>query len=120
MEKTKKNSFDGILFATVVILSLVGLVMIFSASAPSAFSYYNDSFYFVKKQLLCRFLDSKTTMYLKRKNSIKNIVVFYVFFQLENRLFSTKSTIRRYDYNTFTFLYHRQNCANFYSSLIHT
>ena len=52
MEKTKKNSFDGILFATVVILSLFGLVMIFSASAPSAFSYYNDSFYFVKKQLI--------------------------------------------------------------------
>ena len=52
MGKTKKNSFDGILFATVVILSLFGLVMIFSASAPSAFSYHNDSFYFVKKQLI--------------------------------------------------------------------
>lgn len=52
MGKEKKSSFDGILFATVIVLSLFGLIMIFSASAPSAFSLYGDSFYFVKKQLL--------------------------------------------------------------------
>lgn len=52
MEKNKKSSFDGVLFATVIILSLFGLIMIFSASSPSAFSLYGDSFYFVKKQLI--------------------------------------------------------------------
>ncbi|MBE7028673.1 MAG: putative lipid II flippase FtsW [Ruminococcaceae bacterium] len=52
MEKIKKSSFDGVLFATVVILSLFGLIMIFSASAPSAFVLHGDSFYFVKKQLI--------------------------------------------------------------------
>ena len=52
MGKVKKTSFDGVLFATVILLSLFGLVMIFSASAPSAFTLYGDSFYFVKKQLI--------------------------------------------------------------------
>lgn len=52
MKKIKASSFDMILFADVIILSLFGLVMIFSASAPSAFTLYEDSFYFVKKQLL--------------------------------------------------------------------
>ncbi|MBE7014404.1 MAG: putative lipid II flippase FtsW [Ruminococcaceae bacterium] len=52
MAKTKKTSFDGVLFATVIVLSLFGLIMIFSASSPSAFSLYGDSFYFVKKQLI--------------------------------------------------------------------
>lgn len=52
MGKEKKSSFDGILFAAVIVLSLFGLIMIFSASSPSAFSLYGDSFYFVKKQLI--------------------------------------------------------------------
>ena len=52
MGKKKASSFDMILFADVIVLSIFGLIMIFSASAPSAFTLYEDSFYFVKKQLL--------------------------------------------------------------------
>ncbi len=52
MPKKHKSSFDMILFADIIILSLFGLIMIFSASAPSAFNLYGDSFFFVKKQLI--------------------------------------------------------------------
>ena len=52
MKKKFNSSFDTILFIDIIILSLFGLIMIFSASSPSAFTLYGDSFYFVKKQLI--------------------------------------------------------------------
>ena len=47
----KKGSFDVLLFITVIILTIFGLVMIFSASIPSARMYQNDSLSFVKSQI---------------------------------------------------------------------
>ncbi len=47
-----KGSYDRILLVLVVILTLFGLVMDFSASYPYAFSRYGDSFHFVKRQAL--------------------------------------------------------------------
>lgn len=52
MKRKFGSSFDTILFIDIIILSLFGLIMIFSASSPSAFTLYGDSFYFVKKQLI--------------------------------------------------------------------
>ncbi len=50
-KNTKKNSFDIWLFITVIILTTFGLVMIFSASIPSARAYQQDSLSFVKSQI---------------------------------------------------------------------
>ena len=47
----KKSSFDVLLFITVIILTVFGLVMIFSASIPSARAYQKDSLSFVKSQI---------------------------------------------------------------------
>ncbi|MGB9679213.1 MAG: stage V sporulation protein E [Thermoanaerobacteraceae bacterium] len=49
---TKKHPVDYNILITVLILVSIGVVMVFSASSASAFYTYNDSFYFLKRQLL--------------------------------------------------------------------
>ncbi len=46
------GAFDLVYFSLVVILLLIGLVMLFSASYPYAQSYKTDSFEFIRKQLI--------------------------------------------------------------------
>lgn len=48
----KRGAFDFGFFLIVMILLSFGLVMVFSASSASAFYQFNDSYYFVKKQLI--------------------------------------------------------------------
>lgn len=47
-----KKPFDFWLFITVLIMLSIGLIMVFSASAPSAQKDYNDIYYIIKSQLL--------------------------------------------------------------------
>lgn len=47
----KGASVDGVLLATVVILAVLGLVMVFSASAVVASNRFQDSSYFLKRQM---------------------------------------------------------------------
>ena len=49
-EVKRKNTGDISLIIAVILLSLIGLVFIYSASRYTAKSTYNDEFYFVKKQ----------------------------------------------------------------------
>lgn len=46
-----KKPFDFWLFITVLILLSMGLIMVFSASAPTAENYYGNIYYFIEKQL---------------------------------------------------------------------
>ncbi|HEX2944616.1 MAG TPA: putative lipid II flippase FtsW [Clostridia bacterium] len=46
-----KKPFDFLLFVTILVMLSLGLVMVFSASAPAAEKYQNDIYYFIKKQL---------------------------------------------------------------------
>lgn len=48
----KKYPVDYNILITVLILVSIGVVMVFSASSASAYYTYNDSFYFLKRQLL--------------------------------------------------------------------
>lgn len=52
MVKPKKKSPDFVLFITVMSLVSLGVIMVFSASEYSTLVYYNDSFYFFKRQVL--------------------------------------------------------------------
>ncbi len=47
-----KGSYDKLFLILVIILTLFGIIMDFSASYAYAFSRYGDSFYFVKRQIL--------------------------------------------------------------------
>lgn len=47
-----RGPFDIILFWDVLVMTVFGLIMIFSASAPSAFTKYGNSFYFAGKQMI--------------------------------------------------------------------
>lgn len=47
-----KKPFDFWLFMTVLIMLSLGLIMVFSASAPTAQKEYNDIYYIIKSQLL--------------------------------------------------------------------
>lgn len=47
-----KKPFDFWLFMTVLIMLSLGLIMVFSASAPTANNEYKDAFYIFKSQLL--------------------------------------------------------------------
>lgn len=51
-KRIKRGGIDIALFGTLMIMLAFGLIMVFSASAPSAFYNNGDQFYFIKKQLL--------------------------------------------------------------------
>lgn len=46
------SGVDPVLLVTIVILVCFGIIMCFSASAPSAQSRYGDSYYYVKRQII--------------------------------------------------------------------
>lgn len=48
----KEQKGDKLIIVAIILLSIIGLVFIYSSSNYSAFSTYNDKFYFVKKQFL--------------------------------------------------------------------
>lgn len=48
----EKKPFDFWLFMTVLIMLSLGLIMVFSASAPTAEKEYHDTYYIIKGQLL--------------------------------------------------------------------
>ena len=50
--KNKKKPFDLGLILTIFMLLALGLIIVLSASAPSALSSYGDSYYFFKRQLI--------------------------------------------------------------------
>ena len=52
MKNNKQKPFDIILFWDVILMTVFGLIMIFSASSPSAFTQHGNSYYFVGKQLV--------------------------------------------------------------------
>ena len=51
-KKIIEKPFDFILCITVFLLLALGIIMVLSASAPSALSYYSDSYYYVKRQVI--------------------------------------------------------------------
>ena len=50
--RSKESKGDYMLLIAVVLLSIIGTIFIYSASNYSAQKTYNDSFYFVKKQVI--------------------------------------------------------------------
>ncbi len=50
--KEKKSKFDFQLFATVLTLSLFGLIMVYDASVVQAFKDHSDKYFYIKQQLL--------------------------------------------------------------------
>ena len=48
----KRGQIDVQLLVVVGILLAIGTIMVFSASAPTAYDKFNDAFYYLKKQLL--------------------------------------------------------------------
>ena len=50
------NQFDFILCLIVIVLLAMGIIMVLSASAPSAFATTDDSYTFVRKQLIFAFI----------------------------------------------------------------
>ncbi len=50
--RSKESKGDYLLLIAVVLLSIIGTIFIYSASNYSAQKTYNDSFYFVKKQVI--------------------------------------------------------------------
>ena len=51
-KKIKYNSFDFILFITVLLLLALGIIMVLSASSPSALATTGSSYTYVLKQIL--------------------------------------------------------------------
>lgn len=47
-----RSGMDMPFFFLVLILVVIGLVMLFSASYPYAYYYYNDSYFFIKSQII--------------------------------------------------------------------
>lgn len=52
MPNKRSQSIDFILLAIIVVLVLFGLIMLTSASAPSGYAEFQDSYYFIKHQLV--------------------------------------------------------------------
>lgn len=49
--KTKRQKIDAGFLAVVITLLVLGLLMVFSASYPSAYYYHENGFYFIERQL---------------------------------------------------------------------
>jgi cell division protein FtsW len=49
---SKSKSPDFVIFFSIITLLGIGIVMVFSASAVSAYVHFNDSYYFLKRQLI--------------------------------------------------------------------
>ncbi len=64
--RTPRRSGDWTLLALIVILSLIGLVMVYTASSILAERSYDDSFYFIKKQLQWSLLGFAAFMMVSR------------------------------------------------------
>ena len=83
--KGKQGSMNMLLFNVILILLCFGLIMCFSASAPSGQERYNDSYYFFKKQLymaiagfIAMLVMSKIDYHLLRKHLLPIIVVTFI------------------------------------------
>lgn len=62
--KKKKKKLDIGLLVTIFILLSLGLIMVLSASAPSALTYDGDSFYYFKSQLINAVIGIAAMMFL--------------------------------------------------------
>lgn len=81
------NPIDWWIVAIVLILSILGLIMIYSASSVVADRLYDDKYYFFKRQFLftiISFLIMWITIYLPRKliNNLHYIAIFISFVML--------------------------------------
>ncbi len=56
-KRTKSsNSFDFILFITVLLLLALGVIMVLSASSPSALATTGSSYFYARKQVFSAFI----------------------------------------------------------------
>ena len=65
MNKIRNTNCDSILCITVAILVLIGIVMVFSSSAAYTVRDHNDSYYFLKKQVLWCVLGTVLLLFTK-------------------------------------------------------
>lgn len=70
--KLNARKIDYVLLAAIIILSLFGLLMVYSASNVVAKTRYNDSFYFLKRQLMF-FIVGLILMFVIIKSSLKKL-----------------------------------------------
>ena len=52
MAQSRKGQFDSVFFGLVIGLTIFGLIILTSASGPSGYGEFGDSYYFLKHQLL--------------------------------------------------------------------
>ena len=65
MATSQVKHSDSLLGITVAVLVLVGIVMVFSSSAVYAMEKYNDSYYFLKRQVVWCFLGTGALLITK-------------------------------------------------------
>ncbi len=73
--KLKPQRCDPILFFTVAVLILIGIVMVFSSSAVYAMEEYNDPYHFLKRQILWVLIGS-VVLVAARKVSYRKLQSF--------------------------------------------
>ena len=59
----KKQPLDFILLITVLILLALGIIMVLSASSPTALSDYGNSFYYVERQAISAVIRNCANVY---------------------------------------------------------
>lgn len=76
----KRKSPDFVLFITVMCLLVIGMVMILSASEYKTLIYYNDSFYYFKRQLLWSLLGVMAMFFMLNFNyrRLRQYVPFFL------------------------------------------
>ena len=77
-----KSSFDYILLSVTIILTLIGLVMVLSASAPSALINYNNSYYFLKQEGIGAAIGIICMIFIIKKVDIKKVKNHYIVFYI--------------------------------------
>jgi cell division protein FtsW len=89
MNQYKINNIDMSLFMSAVILTVIGIVMIYSASSIFALEHFNSSVYFLKKQIIAAFISiifliifSFLPYEIFRKTAYLSLIAGFVFLML--------------------------------------
>ncbi len=72
---SQHNSFDFLLLAIVSVIVLIGLIAVFSVSSLQAFRQFNDSYFFIKQQLLWVLVGTVCLIFLS-KFDYHNLKIF--------------------------------------------
>ena len=78
IDKSIKTEFDSVIFYTTMTLVFIGIIMVFSASFVQSAFKHNDSYYFLKRNVIYAILGFISMIIISNIDSISYIITFSI------------------------------------------